>query len=152
MSERALRIRDYKDEDFKALCRMDQICFLDEIAFSARDFQAYLEHPNRLVRVAEKSGQLIGFILALVQNDSSVHMITLDVLPEFRRQGAGILLMNAVHEEMAKHGITTAILEVSCNNLPAQKLYKKLGYKNIGILPGYYCGKEDAYCMVRIMD
>jgi ribosomal protein S18 acetylase RimI-like enzyme len=59
--------------------------------------------------------------------------------------------MDALHEETGRRGITTAILEVSCFNLAAQRLYRKFHYKNIGTLPGYYPGKEDAYCMVRIM-
>jgi [ribosomal protein S18]-alanine N-acetyltransferase len=151
MSELPLRIRDLKDEDFEALCRIDRICFPKEIAFSAHDFRSYLNRPDRLVRIAESSGQVSGFILALMENDSCIHMVTLDVLPEFRRQGIGSLLMDALHEETGRRGITTAILEVSCLNLPAQRLYSKLHYKNIGILPGYYSEKEDAYCMVRIV-
>lgn len=151
MSELPLRIRDFKDEDFEALCQIDRICFPEEIAFSVHDFRSYLNHPDRLVRIAERSGQVIGFILALTEKNSCVHVMTLDVLPEFRRQCTGSLLMDALHEETGRLGITTAILEVSCFNLAAQRLYGKLHYKNIGTLPGYYSWKEDAYCMVRIV-
>jgi [ribosomal protein S18]-alanine N-acetyltransferase len=145
------QIRDFKDEDFEALCRIDRICFPEEIAFSAHDFRSCLNHPGRLVRIAERFGQVIGFILALMEKDSCVHVMTLDVLPEFRRQSIGSLLMDALHEETGRRGITTTILEVSRINLPAQQLYRKFHYKHIGTLPGYYSGKEDAYCMVRIM-
>jgi ribosomal-protein-alanine N-acetyltransferase len=150
MSGLSLKIRDFKDEDFEALCCIDRVCFPKDIAFSAHDFRSYLNHPDRLVRIAEGSGQVIGFILALMEQDSSVHILTLDVLPEYRRQCIGSLLMDALHEEAGRRGIRTAILEVSCFNLPAQRLYRKLHYKHAETLPGYYLGKEDAYCMVRI--
>jgi ribosomal protein S18 acetylase RimI-like enzyme len=151
MSELSLMIRDFRAEDFEALCRIDRICFPEEIAFSVHDFRSYLNRPDRLVRIAEIFGQVIGFVLALMEKDTCVHMMTLDVLPEFRRQCIGSFLMDAVHEEMGRRGITTAVLEVSCLNLSAQHLYRKLHYKNIGTLPGYYSEKEDAYCMIRIM-
>lgn len=146
-----ISLRDYRVEDFEALYRIDRVCFPEEIAFSLHDFRSYLNHPDCLARIAESSDQVVGFILALTEQDSWVHMMTLDVLPQFRRQGIGFLLMDALHEETARRGIAAAILEVSCFNLPAQRLYSKLHYKNIGILPGYYSGKEDAYCMVRIL-
>src|ERR1035437_6062293 len=120
MSGLSLRIRDFKDEDFEALCRIDRVCFPKDIAFSVHDFRSYLNQPDHLVRIAEGFGQVIGFILALMEKDSWVHVMTLDVLPEFRRQCIGSLLMDALHEETGRRGITTAILEVSCFNLPAQ--------------------------------
>jgi ribosomal-protein-alanine N-acetyltransferase len=91
------------------------------------------------------SGIMIGFILALFQRGSLGHLITLDVDPEYRRTGIGIALMKDMHCELGKRGIAISILEVAVKNTAAQTLYKKLGYRKIETLVGYYRGKEDAF-------
>ncbi len=40
-------------------------------------------------------------------------------------------------------------MEVRVSNEPAISLYKKLEYKILGIMPGYYSDGEDGYLMVK---
>ena len=74
--------------------------------------------------------------------------------PDFRRQGvAENLLMTMMdYAQLAK--VSKIFLEVRSDNIPAQKLYEKMGFVENGIRKGYYTtrqGQMDAICMVKEM-
>ena len=53
---------------------------------------------------------------------------------------------------MAKNlNITSITLEVNENNLPAQKLYEKYKFKNLGIRKNYYKNGENAIIMTLFL-
>jgi ribosomal-protein-alanine N-acetyltransferase len=145
-----LRIRNYQKKDLEVLHRIDRICFPEDIAFSLEELSAYFNHPGSIARVAEDSARKLGFILAHVQDRSHAHLLTLDVVPEARRRGIGTSLMGALHRELKVRGIGAAVLEVGVRNAAARRLYESLQYQYLGILPGYYRQREDAYRMIRL--
>ena len=147
MSTPSLKIRSFHAADFECLYQMDHVCFAKGIAFSREELAFYLSHRQGIVRIAEQSGVIAGFILAGIERPSIGHMITLDVAPEYRRTGIGETLMQSMHREFEGRRIAVSILEVAVENKSAQALYKKLGYHQIETLVGYYRGKEDAYRM-----
>jgi ribosomal-protein-alanine N-acetyltransferase len=151
MFELPLRIRPFKADDLEALYQIDQICFPGDIAFSRAELFSRLNHPKSIARVAEGLGRILGFVLAQSESLTCAHVLTLDVIPEVRQCNIGTLLMNVLHAELQNQGICAIVLEVGVLNVPAQQLYKKLEYQYLGILSGYYNGKEDAYRMVRVM-
>jgi ribosomal-protein-alanine N-acetyltransferase len=144
-----LRIRSFHPADFEELFQIDQVCFPEEIAFSRGELVYYLTHPGSIARVAEAAGDILGFVLAMTGSRTSSRILTLDVVPEARRRRIGTALMNALHAELKRKGITVSILEVGVLNTPAQRLYEKLRYRQVETLAGYYRGKEDAYRMIR---
>jgi ribosomal protein S18 acetylase RimI-like enzyme len=150
MIESPIGIRNFQPPDLDTLFRIDQICFPAYIAFSRAEFVSYLNHPKRIARVAETSGRIIGFILARIRGSSHAHILTLDVVPDARRCRVGTQLMNDLHKELERLKIGACVLEVGVRNIAAQRLYEKLHYRNIGILPGYYHEREDACRMIRI--
>ncbi|MEM0223105.1 MAG: GNAT family N-acetyltransferase, partial [Thermofilum sp.] len=67
-----------------------------------------------------------------------------------RRRGIGTALMIEAMESMKKfYGAEEYYLEVRVSNEPAIRLYKKLGYSVIKVIPNYYLDGEDAYLMAR---
>lgn len=78
----------------------------------------------------------------------SLYILTFSVLEEFRRKGIGNKMMQFVidsHTDVYK--IT---LHTEFDNVIAQKLYKKLGFNEIEIIPCYYKEKnEDGILMER---
>jgi [ribosomal protein S18]-alanine N-acetyltransferase len=152
MLETPLKIRNFKAEDLDAICRIDQICFPKYMAFSRAEFVSHLNSAKRIARVAETSGRIIGFILASIQSSLYAHVITLDIVPDIRRCHVGTKLMTILHRELERRKISGSMLEVSVHNIAAQRLYQKLQYKYIGILPGYYREREDAFRMIRIIE
>lgn len=78
------------------------------------------------------------------------HVVSIAVLPEFRRRGiATALMVNAMNAMKDKHGAGEVYLEVRVSNEPAIRLYEKLGFRKVKILKKYYLDGEDAYLMAR---
>jgi ribosomal-protein-alanine N-acetyltransferase len=148
MSVARLSIRDFRPEDFEAIYQIDQVCFSPEIAFSRSEFFFYLHASGSIACLAEGMDGIAGFVLAKIESASTAHIVTLDVVPEMRRCSIGTSLMNRIHDKLREREIRTMVLEVGVQNLPARRLYEKLGYQLECLLPGYYAGKEDA-CRMR---
>lgn len=148
-STQALRIREYRPTDAAYLHWIDQVCFASDIAYSRSEMLFHLNHPGSIARIAERTSEVVGFALGRVQVDRLAHVLTLDVLPEARRQKVGTLLMNSLHDEFRNRNVALAVLEVSTKNLAARRLYEALQYQLLETLRGYYNGREDAYRMVR---
>jgi ribosomal-protein-alanine N-acetyltransferase len=149
MFELAPRIRRIYAEDLESLYTIDQICFADGIAFARSEFVFLLNHPEIVGSVAEGLNGILGFILGYIESSACAHILTLDVLPDFRQRNIGTLLMNVFHENMKQLGVRATILEVGSRNNVAQHLYAKLQYEYLETLIGYYQGGEDAYRMIR---
>jgi ribosomal protein S18 acetylase RimI-like enzyme len=142
-------IRPYLPADLARLYEIDRICFSPAIAYSLGELCFYLAGRKAIGRVAEISRWVAGFAVGRTEKDGVAHVITLDVLPEARRQGIGRALMEALHAEFDRRGARSAILEVSVENVEARRFYEKLGYRFVGLLPGYYNGEIDACRMLR---
>jgi [ribosomal protein S18]-alanine N-acetyltransferase len=149
MSALPPRTRHFKPDDLAELYEIDQICFPAHISFSRAELIFYINHPKSITRVVEGHRRIIGFVLARVESARRAHFITLDVMPEFRKQKIGTWLMSEMHCELKTQGIHSVILEVGVDNFPAQRLYERLEYRYVRTLPGYYHGCEDAYQMTR---
>ena len=76
------------------------------------------------------------------------HITNIAVRVPYRRQGIGeLLLISAIDKatELNAHIIT---LEVRASNTPAQSLYQKCGFTQVGLRRGYYSDdKEDGILM-----
>jgi len=127
----------------------------------SREFYIYIYKgwPD-LFYVAEVDGDIVGYIMCRVEIGISEfprrfrpvrkgHVISIAVLPEYRRRGIGTALMKAVLARMMETGIDEVYLEVRVSNLPAINMYKKLGFQVIRTVRGYYRDGEDAYIMAR---
>lgn len=92
--------------------------------------------------------EIIGYLLLYVTFDSS-SIVQIAIKKDKRNQGfAGFLLQN-VEKLLIKEEVSFITLEVRVSNIPARKLYKKLGYEEINIKKGYYEDGEDAIYMVK---
>lgn len=92
--------------------------------------------------------EIIGFLLLYVTFDSS-SIVQIAIKKDKRNQGfAGFLLQN-VEKLLIKEEVSFITLEVRVSNIPARKLYKKLGYEEINIKKGCYEDGEDAIYMVK---
>jgi [ribosomal protein S18]-alanine N-acetyltransferase len=148
-STQTLLIREYRPTDAPCLHRIDQVCFASDVAYSRSEMLFCLNHPGAITRIAERTSEVVGFAVGRIQADRFAHVLTLDVLPEARRQKVGTLLMNSLHDAFRNKDVVLAVLEVSTENLAARHLYEALQYQHLETVRGYYNGREDAYRMVR---
>ena len=92
--------------------------------------------------------EIIGFLLLYVTFDSS-SIVQIAIQKDKRNQGFAEFLLQNVEKLLIKEEVSFITLEVRVSNIPARKLYKKLGYEEINIKKGYYEDGEDAIYMVK---
>jgi [ribosomal protein S18]-alanine N-acetyltransferase len=146
-----LLIRMYRQTDLPELHRIDQICFDGDIAFTKTEMLFYITHSKSISAVAERGDEIVGFAVGKIEGEASAHIFTLDVIPEARRQGVGVKLMQYLHRSFRDRNVKIVDLEVSVQNYAAQCLYEQLQYFRSGVFRGYYHGREDAYRMTLIL-
>jgi ribosomal-protein-alanine N-acetyltransferase len=81
----------------------------------------------------------------------ALQIITIDVLPEFRRQGMADALMQQAMDTARQNGIRRIVLQAATDNDPAIALYQKWGFTIRAVLPNYYGKGKDAFLMDREM-
>jgi len=90
---------------------------------------------------------IYGFAGFWVMADEA-HITNIAVREQHRRQGLGELLLLSIFELAGKLDAGLLTLEVRASNIPAQKLYLKYGFSEVGLRKGYYTDdKEDALIM-----
>ena len=126
-----------------SVAAIEQECFGRE-GWSERSVAGELTNALALWLVAEEDGIVAGYVGSQTVCGET-DMMNVAVTADFRRRGIGEKLVNALVEElkaMESHSLT---LEVRASNAPAQALYEKLGFKEVGRRPKYYQNpREDA--------
>jgi len=78
----------------------------------------------------------------------AVHIISIAVRRNVRRQGIGELLLRKVLQESRNYKFDEVTLEVRKSNTAAKKLYSKYGFQLVGVRKRYYTDNfEDALVM-----
>jgi ribosomal-protein-alanine N-acetyltransferase len=77
------------------------------------------------------------------------HIITIDVAPERRRLGVGTLMLEEIERRLLAFGVSEINLETATDNEAGTAFWQRHGYRAIGVLEGYYLGKQDAYAMQK---
>lgn len=91
---------------------------------------------------ASGAGEIpIGFAMASGAHDER-ELLSIGVLPDFRRGGVGRQMVEMVIAESIKRGAARLFLEVAEDNAAAQQLYRSLGFFAVGRRPGYYRRKS----------
>lgn len=127
------------------IAELEKICFSDP--WSVKSIASELENELACWLTAVEGDAVAGYIGSqTVMGETD--MMNVAVHPEYRRKGIAEALVNALVESLKEQGSRCLTLEVRASNLPAHKLYEKLGFTLIGIRPRYYHNpKEDALIM-----
>jgi [ribosomal protein S18]-alanine N-acetyltransferase len=111
--------------------------FLSELAL--RSTRAYY--------VAFVGRQVVGYAGLMMTLDDG-HVTTIAVDPAWHRHKIGTRLLLALAREARRRGATSLTLEVRLGNKPAQHLYRRFGFRPVGVRKNYYAEtKEDALVM-----
>ena len=129
-------------EHVAQIARLETVCFSDP--WSEKSIASELENDLALWLVAVDGNTVAGYVgsqSVLGETD----MMNIAVSPDYRRQGIGEKLVTELVEGLKVRGNHSLMLEVRASNIPAQKLYEKLGFRLVGRRPRYYHNpKEDA--------
>lgn len=143
-----IRIRQVMPKDLDAVARVEAVCFPEAEAAARASFAQRIQTFPESFFVAEKEGEIIGFINGCVTDarticdemfeDADYHkpdgayqsIFGLDVVPEWQHKGIAGQLMNHLIQEAGKRGRKGLIL--TCKERLIG-FYERFGYKNMGI-------------------
>jgi len=133
-------------EDLPAVISLDKLSF--SLPWPERSFRFELtENSASRCWVAEMDGKIVGMIVAWLLVDEA-HIATIATHPDHRGQGIARNLLMYALRYMSKEGAVTSFLEVRERNIPAQEMYRKFGYEEVGRRKRYYKDtNEDAILM-----
>jgi len=113
-------------------------------------FRGEIQHrPISFPLVVEHSAhnRVIGYIVFWVIGEEA-QINNIAVHPGFRRLGVGERVLRQVIAQLRSSGVSLVTLEVRPSNTGAQTLYRKLGFRMIGLRKGYYTNPpEDAFVL-----
>ena len=146
--KRAYIIEQASWRDLLALSALEKVCF-DRDAWPLIELMGVLTFPSVVRMRAVGDGILVGFIAGDPRRrDNTGWILTLGVLPDWRRQGIAKALLNKCEEQLHMPQVK---LSVRRSNTTAIRLYEKLGYEQVDIWSKYYRGGEDGLVLAKKM-
>ena len=137
-----MEIRKMTDREVPQVAELEKLCFSQP--WSEKSVAGELDNPLALWLVAMEGDRLAGYVGSQTVMDET-DMMNLAVAPQFRRQGVGETLVNALTASLKELGSRCLTLEVRDSNGPARALYAKLCFVEVGRRRGYYRDpREDA--------
>lgn len=132
---------------------------IQDILFSEFDdfwttcaFKQELECENSYFLVAKnEKNEIVGFA-GFKEIVDEADIMNIVVKKSCRNCGIGFLLLNNLILKANELNLSCLNLEVNEKNIPAINLYKKFGFKQVGIRKKYYGGVQDGLIMIKKMN
>ncbi len=141
-----IRIVDTRPEHLDDILLMEQQCF--SVPWTHEQLMAQLSDFMHIFLAAEdENGRAVGYAGLMYVLDEG-YISNVAVSPDRRREGIADMLLTELYERAKAKKLSFLTLEVRESNIPAQSLYKKHGYTEVGRRKAYYSRpKEDAVLM-----
>ena len=139
-----------KEEDVDRIVEIERLSFTtpwSKYAFLSEIYSQPISCP--FVIEDSRKNKIIGYVIYWIIGDEA-HINNIALHPEFRGQGIGEYVLRKIIELIKKAGAKFISLEVRPSNIPARKLYQKLGFRLEAIRKNYYINpREDALILVK---
>lgn len=139
--------RLYTPEDFAALYAIEEACFQPPFRFGRGYMQRLVRRLTTAAWIAEDDGRMTGFAIVEISRSSSGvagYIVTIEVLPEYRRHGMGGELLGCVEGSTRAAGANALWLHVDATNAGAIRLYEAHGYHCEGREENFYAAHRAA--------
>ena len=143
-----LEITRMTAEDLEGVFEVEKTAF--PIPWPISSFEEELRNILATYLIAKQNGKVVGYIgLWFIMDEC--HITNVAVHSDYRKQKIATALVERMLELCKEHVITYVTLEVRKNNIPAQCLYKKFGFRKEAVRKEYYKNpdntREDAIIM-----
>jgi ribosomal-protein-alanine N-acetyltransferase len=135
--------------DISTVSAIERRCYA--IPWHENAYYTELSNRSACYLVARLGGQVVGYAGMWVIVDEA-HITTLAVEPQQRGKKIGERLLQGLLEEAILHGATRATLEVRENNVVAQNLYRKYGFREAAIRKNYYTDNQENAIVMWVDD
>ena len=145
-----LHFTEITREEIPLVAAIDKAAF--EFPWSENEFMGSFNAGHRFIVL--KDNETIVGCAVYQQVFEQAEVLTIGVDPAHQRKGYGSLLMEKMVAELLTLGAEQLFLEVRVSNVPAQGLYRKMGFVEISRRKGYYPtegGREDAIVMQKAL-
>ena len=134
---------------------LDEIMDIERVSFRAPwSRQVFVEEFDRdwayvdVLKERKVDALVLAFVNYWLVRDE-VHVLNVATRPEARKQGHGSRLLEHVIAFANRHKCRYVTLEVRRSNAGAIRLYRKYGFRPVGVRPNYYVeDNEDAIVML----
>ena len=140
------RIRPASLADVSALAELERACFSDP--WTAAGIRETIQYETARTFVAQDSAGIVGYVIARISGQEG-EILDLAVLPERRRRGIGQALLAAVWNALQRDGVKELYLEVRESNVAAIELYRRQGFRPVGLRPRYYRNPPEDALVLR---
>ncbi len=148
-----IALRAMRREDLASVLEIERRSFAQP--WSRSFFEKELATPFARLVVAVEEGParpiVIGYTCRWRVTDE-VHLLNLAVHPEHRGRSIGRLLMESMIDEARTTAASVVFLEVRAGNVVARRLYRQLGFRDLGVRRSYYGPGQDAIVMELRLD
>lgn len=132
---------DSESSRLLAQLHAESFCRPGDETWSDRSFSDVLSMPGSFCYLVHRDGaqgvEPCGFS-ACRGTGAEGELLSLGVIPRYRRSGAARLLIDQSLAAFRRAGTERVYLEVAEDNPPAQTLYQAIGFEEVGRRPGYY--------------
>ena len=135
------------EADLDAVMAIERLCF--PTPWVRQAWSDELARPWARLEVLRQvaSGSVVAFCNYWLVADE-LHILNVAVHPDERRHGYASRLLRHILSEGSRNQTRVVSLEVRVSNQAAQALYRKFGFRQVGMRPRYYSDTgEDALLM-----
>lgn len=135
-----MEIRRSVPADAKEICEAEKLIFPDP--WSERDITSVISTEGGMCYTALSDGQVVAYVIGRqISPEGEIYRIA--TLPSHRRRGIAYRLLDYAVKCERGIGLEALFLEVREKNLPARKLYKAYGFREVGLRKNYYKNPDD---------
>jgi ribosomal-protein-alanine N-acetyltransferase len=143
----AIKVRDMRPRDVPQVVAIENAT--SATPWTRAMFLSELGRPGTLDLVADQAGDVLAYIMVSRYADVW-HILNLCVRAPQRGQGLGGRMLDELFTRAGGRAHLGFTLEVRVSNEPAIRLYRRKGFLEHGVRPGYYSDNgEDAIIMWR---
>ena len=139
-------IRPMRKEDISDVISGEKKVFEDSLGedFLIHDFEL---NPFSYYLVLEINGKIKGYMGTWIHDNLEILNFYVD--KRYQGMGFGSMMLEFIIEVSKKSNVKSITLEVRKNNIIAISLYRKYGFKEVGIRNRYYNNGDDAILMEK---
>jgi [ribosomal protein S18]-alanine N-acetyltransferase len=105
-----------------------------------------IRNRNITTIVACEGEEIVGFAI-MYFGDEDAHLNLIAIEPAYQRSGVGVRLVEWLKQSCFVAGIARVDAELRITNRSARSFYRKCGFRERALMPGYYSGVETAVTM-----
>ena len=158
--QETFKLRKFTPNDLQSVMQINRMCLPEN--YTDYFFIDLHERFSETFIVAEENRKIAGYIMCRIEVGLSSnilgglirkgHVVSIAVLPEYRRRGVAQALIRAAIRGMGYYKAKLCFLEVRVTNTVGIALYKKLGFEISKTHEGYYSDGESAYVMTKKLE